>query len=306
MGGNKWPGDPRDVNPMVVQEGPRETSFIEHSAGEDGVIEYDVNTLEMLPVRWPHGPIKVPDKFLEVDQPYVGTCSQPTATNRGCTSWRGCPYRAYKGVGPFNLIIRRKTRSEYVPCYNYYYTKGADGYRQATMSYKTEGWDIDTSTTTVRWLTAKKYTHEESGRTFNRLVPVDVEVPDLGPMYDHLKEGKNGSGEGSPQERPEVPYGPGNGGDGLHEDPEIGGGGGSQSDRQGRRSPKGRDGKVRMGKAKPAGRSKKEVRGSGHNGSEGQRAEGLRAPGGTSPEAGVGTEGGEDLLLREIRRIKGE
>lgn len=306
MGGKKWPGDPKDINPMVVQEGPREIGFIEHHAGEEGIIEYDVNTLEALPIRWPHGPIKLPDKLMEVDQPYINTCSQPTTSNRGCPSWRGCPYRAYRGIGPFNLIVRRKTRTEYIPCYNYYYTRGSDGYRQATMSYKTEGWEIDTSTTKVRWLTAKKFTNEENGRTFSRLVPVDVEVPDLGPMYDHLKEHKNGSGEDSTQERPQVSRGPGDGGDRPVEDSETSGGGGSPGDGEGRERTEGRDEKIKLGKTKPARRPKEKVRSGGHHGSKGERPEGLRAPGDGTPEAGVGTKGSEELLLREIRRIKGE
>lgn len=235
MSSLRWPGDPKDINPKVVvgQDEPREISFIENPCGDEGVLEYDVNTLEIQPNRWAHGPIKVQTEFVAVDQPYVNTCSQPSATNRGCHSHRGCPYRAFPGIGPFNVILKKKTRSEYVPCYNYFTARRSDGYRAATLSYKSEGWELDTTKTTVKWRSRKYVLDKESGDRKKVDFFVDVEVPDLGPMYDYLKGTPNGHSQEGDPERTEVQGGPEDGSSGQEVHANVGGRGGSNRNGKG-------------------------------------------------------------------------
>lgn len=285
MSGSKWPGDPRDVNPVFdTANEKRDTDYIEHEAGDEGMLEYDIDTLEVLPVPWPHGPIKLPDRFLQVDQPYVNTCSRPSEGNRGCPSWRGCPYRAYTGIGPFNLIIRRKKRTEAVPCYNYYYSKTNDGYRAATISYKTEGWDIDISKKTVTCITAK-ITVDESGNKKRSHINVEMPVPNLGPMYEDV----NDNGE-SNKERTKIPRGSRNGGDRLLEDSQTGGRGRGTSRRQGSTRIERRVQTVKLDNAEPNPQETQEVRSDEDNRSTGERGGDLRPRRGKVSKAGLGTK----------------
>lgn len=192
--------DPNQVPSLQEQ---RATGVIRHPEPKQNVLKYDQISLVIHPVTndkplqtfkgtWTGDESRVdiiPEKFLNRDQPFVGTCSRPIKDrNMGCFSHNGCPYPDQedprgRGPGPFNVIIEKDGQKSSCPCYHAYHGT-RNGLPNAQVHYLYSGFRIDTEGTTIpsTKATAKK---DEWGNHIYEDVEIAMPVTELGPMYSH-------------------------------------------------------------------------------------------------------------------------
>lgn len=200
-----------DPNALPIQREQRAITFLKHPEGRRGIIPYDRMSLTLnvssgaegpsvtndKPLRthnrkWvgdPDGEEVIPAKFLNRDQPHVGTCSRPTATNRGCFSHNGCPYTdpedlRGRGPGPFNVVMVGPDGQHHpCPCYHFYHGERR-GYPTSQVHYAYNGYKVDTEQITIP-TTRSRMAKDEWGNNVWEDVPIDEQVGNLGPMYAH-------------------------------------------------------------------------------------------------------------------------
>lgn len=190
--------DPNQVPSSMEQ---KQTDFMKHPEGKLGVLKFDRLSLIIEPVtndkplqtftgKWTGDPDRVeiiPEKFLNRDQPFVGTCSRPVKEqNMGCFAHNGCPYPdpsdpRGRGPGPFSVIIEKDGQKHPCPCYHAYHGVRR-GFPTAQVHYLYSGYRIDTEGTTTPSVKAKKVT-DEWGSMIYEDVDINEEVTRLGPMY---------------------------------------------------------------------------------------------------------------------------
>lgn len=124
--------------------------YFEHPS--EGYLQYDPNTLYISASRDGQGPISHPiimtGKFFGTKQPNVPTCSEPSAGNRGCPKWYGCPLKKYVHIGPGNVIMRKHNNVSMSACYDYFETTRG-GRPSSQLHHGLDGWSLDTSRTTI-------------------------------------------------------------------------------------------------------------------------------------------------------------
>lgn len=154
------------------------------------MVNSDTKVVQPIPGQppYPNFPIKVPKELMDVPQPHIRTCAMP-AENGGRTGERGCEAAVNGGcpiltqfgrVGPVQLILERHGKITSAPCYITYC--GITNYGRPTSQAHMllDGWRILTDRTTAPENIRDPQTKREK--------VVEVEVPDLAPFYDHLKQ----------------------------------------------------------------------------------------------------------------------
>ncbi len=84
------------------------------------------------------------NSFIGTPQPYVRTCTQPTADNAGCPKWAGCPLKSLPHVGPVAFRIRHNDEVSYGMCTDLYETLDAIGRPMSQSHMLMDGWRVDT------------------------------------------------------------------------------------------------------------------------------------------------------------------
>jgi len=213
-----------DPNATPIQMDQRQMAHLPHPEARNGLLTYDKFSLMLnlsIPGQGPpitnDKPIKVVDgkwvnmkngkfsgdpeakvlidrKFLNRDQPLVGTCSRPTPENKGCFSHNGCPYTdpedpRGRGPGPFNVImVGPDGQKQPCPCYHFYHGTNARGFPTSQVHYAYNGHKVDTSTTSIP-SNKSRAVRDEFGEKRYEDVPFEQQVENLGPMYEHLFTG---------------------------------------------------------------------------------------------------------------------
>jgi hypothetical protein len=190
--------DPNQVPSSMEQ---KQINHLKHPKGKLGILKYDRLSFVLEPTsndrplqtfkgKWTGDPDRVaiiPEKFLNRDQPFVGTCSKPVAgQNMGCYAHNGCPYPDAedprgRGPGPFNVIIEKDGQKSPCVCHDAYHGVRR-GLPTSQVHYLYNGWRIDTEGTTTSSVKAKKTTDEWGSQIYED-VEIHEEVPNLGPMY---------------------------------------------------------------------------------------------------------------------------
>lgn len=158
--------------------------------GENGKLVYNTRTLvvQVPESGVPHFPIEVPEAFMQVDQPYIHTCSEPKVDgmhfpiNKGCPAWNGCAIvKHFKNWRkPCNVIIQKGTKIDSAPCHSVYVGMSPTGRPTSQVHYLLDKWRILTKQT---WIPERRL---EAGKK----VEVRVEVPNLAPFYEQEKAGR--------------------------------------------------------------------------------------------------------------------
>lgn len=199
--------DPNQV-PSTMEQ--RQTRLLKHPEGKNGHLKYDSLSLvlnvagpgetpavtndkpiQVFKGKWTGDPDReelIPEKFLNRDQPFVGTCSRKTQDNMGCFSHNGCPYpdntdQRGRGPGPFNVIIEKDGARTSCPCYHAYHGTRR-GLPTAQVHYLYSGHRIDTDGTTIPTSRAKTV-KDDFGNPHYENVEMEMEITELGPMYAH-------------------------------------------------------------------------------------------------------------------------
>lgn len=190
--------DPNQVPSSMEQ---KQTDFMKHPEGKLGILKFDRLSLTLEPVtndkplqtfqgEWTGDPNRVeliPEKFLNRDQPFVGTCSKPVAgQNMGCFAHNGCPYPDAndprgRGPGPFNVIIEKDGQKSPCPCYHAYHGVRR-GFPTAQVHYLYSGYRIDTDEISIPSIKARRTTDEWGSHIYED-VEIPIQVDRLGPMY---------------------------------------------------------------------------------------------------------------------------
>lgn len=201
------------IDPNAVPAGMerRIIKFLKHPEGRNGVIRYDAISLtlnmatpndgpsvtndkpiETFKGKWTGDPDKtvvIEEKFLNRDQPSVGTCSRPIKDqNMGCFAHNGCPYPdpqdlRGRGPGPFNVIIEKDGQRSSCPCYHAYHGVRR-GLPTAQVHYLYSGHTINTDVTTIPTTKARMITDEWGNKVYQD-VELEMPIDNLGPMYAH-------------------------------------------------------------------------------------------------------------------------
>ena len=135
---------------------------------------------------YPGVPVRLPKALMEVDQPYIRTCGEPSGMNKGCLSavGGGCPiFLQYGRVGPVNLIVEKYGRIDSVPCHAYYTGMSIYGRPTTSTSYQQLGFNVLTDRTTT------PHNIQVPGAV-KRSEVVEIEVTDLAPFYPKPKKPK--------------------------------------------------------------------------------------------------------------------
>lgn len=190
--------DPNLVPSSLEQ---RQTAHIKHPDGKLGILKYDRLSLTIEPItndkplqrfagKWTGDPDRtelIEEKFLNRDQPFIGTCSKPIpGQNMGCFSHNGCPYpdptdTRGRGPGPFMLIIEKDGQRSQCPCYHFYHGVRR-GMPTAQAHYAYSGWKCDTTSTSTTSTKSRVVTDEWGNRVYSD-EEIEIQVQNLGPMY---------------------------------------------------------------------------------------------------------------------------
>ena len=150
--------------------------YFEHPT--EGYLSYDPGTLYISANRDGQKPISHPiqmtGKFFGTKQPNVPTCSEPGEGNKGCSKWAACPMKQWRHIGPGTVIMKKHGTVSAANCYDYWETLRG-GRPSSQMHLGMDGWELDTSRTTIDvlgrgWAIAegvinKKSTQEEIRNT---------------------------------------------------------------------------------------------------------------------------------------------
>lgn len=163
------------------------------------------STLVIMPVPdeapYPDVPTRIPDRLMQVDQPFIRTCGNPkreghTTVHAGCLAAEGggCPIlQQYGRIGPVNLIAEKNGKPDSLPCYLFYCGRTGTGRPTGQAHYQLDGYSILTDRTTipenVRDLDPAT---GKAGREYQR----QTEVPDLAPFYEQAKVGRFAKNKG--------------------------------------------------------------------------------------------------------------
>jgi len=220
------------INPNLTPaaQDRRVLKSMKHPEGRQGIIRYDAISLTLnvgsasegpsvtsdKPIitfrgKWTGDPERVEiieEKFLNRDQPAVGTCSRPIKDqNMGCFAHNGCPYPdphdlRGRGPGPFNVIIEKDGQRHPCPCYAAYHGIRR-GMPTSQAHYLYDGYTIDTETTKCLTTKARAVTDEWGNRVY-RDEELEYEVENLGPMYAHHFGKKRQKAKDEKMEREEM------------------------------------------------------------------------------------------------------
>lgn len=162
-------------------------TYWEHPLVGKLMIHSDTKVVTPMPggQMYPQFPLKIPAELMAVGQPHIRTCGKPEGDNKGCTAAAGggCPIlQQYGRVGPCNVIIEKNGNVDSVPCYSAYCGVSPHGRPTSQVHYLQDGWNILTDRTTIPQNMKDPVTKREHVR--------HVEVPDLAPFYDYLKQPK--------------------------------------------------------------------------------------------------------------------
>jgi len=197
-----------DPNAVPSTDDKRGMAWLKHPASLRGGVKYDrltlaldsdhsnkgmtnSNPIQVFKGKWTGDPNRteiVPEKFLRVRQPNVGTCSKPGDGNLGCHAWNGCPYPDRedpmgRGPGPFNVMIERDGQTTSCPCYAAYV--GIHRGRPTSQAkHLYDGWRITTDICTEAGTRGVR-SADEWGNVGLREVEIENPVTELGPMYAH-------------------------------------------------------------------------------------------------------------------------
>lgn len=153
-----------------------------------GMLMVDSSTKVVTPIpgrMYPQVPLKVPQDMMQVDQPHIKTCGNPTATNKGCDAAVGgaCPIlRHYGRIGPVNVIIEKHSNVNSVPCFHAYCGITDMGRPTSQAHYLIDGWRILRDRTSI----PENVINPDTKRLEVRY----TEVPDLAPFYEEDKVGR--------------------------------------------------------------------------------------------------------------------
>lgn len=176
-------------------------TYLEHP--QAGSIKLNPDTMRVAPLPdkpYPNMPIKLPMQIAQVDQPFIRTCSIPSANNKGCDSAvnGGCPLiqKYGRGAGPFNMIIEKNGTVDSARCFAVY-CGIADSGRPASQAHMLmDGWQILTDRTTApdRLVKVLPDNRREYTTVWN-------EVPELPPFYEEAKVGRFAGEKSEPKKR---------------------------------------------------------------------------------------------------------
>lgn len=198
--------DPNQVPSSMEQ---RQIVSMKHPEGRLGILKYDRLSLTLnvaapgegptitndKPIqtfkgKWTGDPERVEiieEKFLNRDQPFVGTCSRPIKErNMGCFSHNGCPYPdpaddRGRGPGPFNVVMEKDGQRHSCPCYHFYHGVRR-GLPTSQVHYAYNGYRIDQDSITVPSVKARMV-KDEWGSNVYQDEEIELPVDRLGPMY---------------------------------------------------------------------------------------------------------------------------
>jgi hypothetical protein len=160
--------------------------YIPHPQGANGLLKVDRVTKQIQGLAGVAFPIAIPEYCRNVPQPNVFTCSMPTANNRGCSSCNGCPiFERWPQNQPCNVIVMKDGRYEDIPCFAAYVGTTPAGRPTSQAHYVADGWEVVTDRTFVERNVVETYVQD--GVKKSREVPKKMEIPNLAPFYDHLK-----------------------------------------------------------------------------------------------------------------------
>lgn len=164
-----------------------------------GRLMVNSDTLVVTPMKggkaYPGVPVKLPKELMEVHQPFIRTCGTPIEDTRGNTIEKGCLsaigggcpiLNQYGRVGPCHVIVEKNGHADSIPCHLAYTGMSPVGRPTTSTAYLQDGWNILTDRTTIPNNIKDTVTRRE--------LVVEMEVPDLAPFYDHLKQPKKKRG----------------------------------------------------------------------------------------------------------------